>query len=57
LRSSTRANGPPGAPDADPARNLLAWTSPLAQALLGAEPGDTVEPGAGRPPVTVIAVE
>ncbi len=46
-----------GEDEADPARNLLAWTAPLAQALLGAEPGDTVEPGAGRPPVTVIAVE
>ena len=45
-----------GEDEADPARGLLAWTSPLAQALAGAEPGDVVEPAGGRPVVTVVRV-
>lgn len=31
-----------GEDEADAARGLLSWVSPLAQALLGHEPGDTV---------------
>ena len=46
-----------GEDEADPARGWLGWTSPLATALMGAEAGDVVEVGAGRPPVTVVAVE
>ncbi|HWT13217.1 MAG TPA: GreA/GreB family elongation factor [Allosphingosinicella sp.] len=36
-----------GEDEADPAAGLIAWTSPLARALDGAEPGDTVELSAG----------
>jgi transcription elongation GreA/GreB family factor len=45
-----------GEDEADPARGLLSWASPVAQALLGAAPGDVVEMGAGRPAMTVLAV-
>jgi transcription elongation GreA/GreB family factor len=31
-----------GEDEADAARGLLSWVSPLGQALLGHEPGDTV---------------
>ena len=34
-----------GEDEADPAAGRIAWTSPLARALDGAEPGDTVELG------------
>lgn len=36
-----------GEDEADPARGLLAWTSPLAQALEGAEAGETIAFEAG----------
>lgn len=36
-----------GEDEADPAEGRIAWTSPLARALDGAEPGDTVELNAG----------
>jgi transcription elongation GreA/GreB family factor len=47
-----------GEDEADPEAGLLAWTSPLAQALDNAEPGDTVQLSAGgrTVPVTLIAV-
>ena len=38
----------------DLVRHLL---KTFVQALMGAEAGDVVEVGAGRPPVTVVAVE
>ena len=31
-----------GEDEADPAHGLLSWVSPLAQALIGREPGDTI---------------
>ena len=34
-----------GEDEADPAKGKIAWTSPLARALDGAEPGETVELG------------
>lgn len=46
-----------GEDEADPALGLLSWASPLAAALMGASVGDAVELGAGRPAVTVEAVE
>ena len=46
-----------GEDEAEPANGLLSWSAPLAQALLGAAVGDLVEPGGGRPPVTVVAIE
>lgn len=36
-----------GEDEADPAAGLLAWTSPLAEALDGAEPGELIEFEAG----------
>jgi transcription elongation factor GreB len=36
-----------GEDEADPAQNKVAWTAPLAQALLGAQPGETVDFEAG----------
>jgi transcription elongation GreA/GreB family factor len=45
-----------GEDEADPARGLLSWASPVAQALIGAAAGDVVEMGAGRPAMTVLSV-
>ncbi|MBV9784074.1 MAG: GreA/GreB family elongation factor [Acidisphaera sp.] len=44
-----------GEDEADPAKGLLGWTAPLAQALLGARMGEVVEVP-GRPAVTVEAI-
>jgi len=46
-----------GEDEADPPAGLLAWTSPLATALMGARAGDEVEVGSGRPSVVVQSVE
>lgn len=46
-----------GEDEADPSAGLLSWTSPLAQSLMGAQPGDVVEVGGGRAPASVEAVE
>ena len=46
-----------GEDEADPAKGLLSWTSPLAEALLGARVGETVEIGGDRPPVVVEGIE
>lgn len=45
-----------GEDEADPPAGLLSWTSPLAQSLMGAQPGEVVEVGGGRAPVSVEAV-
>jgi transcription elongation GreA/GreB family factor len=47
-----------GEDEADPESGRIAWTSPLARALDGAEPGDMVELAAGGRivPVEVLAV-
>jgi transcription elongation GreA/GreB family factor len=47
-----------GEDEADPESGRIAWTSPLARALDGAEPGDVVELAAGGRivPVEVVAV-
>jgi transcription elongation GreA/GreB family factor len=47
-----------GEDEADPESGRIAWTSPLARALDGAEPGDTVELAAGGRivPVEVVAL-
>jgi transcription elongation GreA/GreB family factor len=46
-----------GEDEADPPAGLLGWTSPLANALIGARVGETVEIGGGRPPVTIEAID
>lgn len=40
---STRTYRLVGEDEADPARGLLSWASPLAELLIGRAPGDTVE--------------
>lgn len=45
-----------GEDEADPAQGLLSWSSPMAQALIGAQAGDEVDIGGGRAPVTVQAI-
>ena len=45
-----------GEDEADPAAGLLSWSSPLAQALMGARAGDDIELGSGRPTLTVLNV-
>jgi transcription elongation GreA/GreB family factor len=46
-----------GEDEADPAHNKLAWTSPLARALLGAEAGEVVDFEARGTEEKVIVVE
>ncbi len=48
-----------GEDEADPAHGRIAWTSPLARALDGAEPGDAIEfeAGGGVQTVAVLKVE
>jgi transcription elongation GreA/GreB family factor len=46
-----------GEDEADPARGLLSWASPLATALLGGRAGDEVEIGGGRSPVIIQRIE
>ena len=48
-----------GEDEADPAHGRIAWTSPLARALDGAEPGDEVEleAGGGVQMIEVLKVE
>ncbi len=60
---SIRRDGTParyrivGEDEADPARGLLGWTSPLARALLGARVGETVDLGGGRAAATIEAID
>jgi transcription elongation GreA/GreB family factor len=44
-----------GEDEADPAAGRIAWTAPVARALLGAEPGETREPPTGE--VEILAIE
>jgi transcription elongation GreA/GreB family factor len=48
-----------GEDEADPAAGRLSWVAPLAAAMMGAEPGDSVElPGRGPPSaLEILAVE
>jgi len=47
-----------GEDEADPPAGLIAWTAPLARALEGAEPGESVELEAGgrRETITVLSI-
>ena len=45
-----------GEDEADPAQGLIAWTTPVAQALLGSQVGDLRELPTGRIEVVAIAV-
>jgi transcription elongation GreA/GreB family factor len=47
-----------GEDEAQPSAGLIAWTAPLARALKGAHPGETVDLEAGGrvEPVTVVAI-
>jgi transcription elongation GreA/GreB family factor len=46
-----------GHDEADPAAGLIAFASPLAQALMGAEPGDDINPPGSDQTIRVISVE
>jgi transcription elongation GreA/GreB family factor len=46
-----------GEDEADPARGLLSWSSPLAAALMGGRVGDEIDIGGGRALVTIDCVE
>ncbi len=46
-----------GEDEADPKAGLVNFRSPLAQALIGAEPGDTVEMASPPAQLTILKVE
>jgi len=46
-----------GADEADPATGRVAFTAPLARALIGAAPGERVDLGARRNAVEIISVD
>jgi transcription elongation GreA/GreB family factor len=46
-----------GHDEADPAAGLIAFASPLAQALMGAEPGEDIDWSASDQAIRVISVE
>ncbi len=46
-----------GEDEAAPARGLISWRAPLAEALLGAEPGDEIDPGPGRPRLCLLRLD
>lgn len=46
-----------GEDEADPKLGLLNSSSPLARMLTGAAEGDQIDPGGGRPAVTVVSIE
>jgi transcription elongation GreA/GreB family factor len=46
-----------GHDEADPASGLIAFASPLAQALMGAEAGEDIVPSGNAQPVRVISIE
>jgi len=46
-----------GEDEADPARGLLSWISPMAAALMGGQVGDEVDIGGGRALVTILRIE
>ena len=46
-----------GHDEADPAKGLLSFASPLGHALIGAEPGDEVEAPGSEELITIVAIE
>jgi transcription elongation GreA/GreB family factor len=46
-----------GHDEADPAGGLVAFASPIAQAIMGAEPGETVEAPGGDNAIRLISIE
>ena len=46
-----------GEDEADPAHGLVSWRSPLAQAALGAEEGDTIEMEKPKGEIVVVKVQ
>ena len=53
----TRALTIVGHDEADPASGLIAFTSPLAQALMGSEPGEEVSLPGAEQAITIISIE
>lgn len=46
-----------GEDEADPARGLVSWRSPLAQAVIGAEEGDEIEMEKPKAEIVIVRVE
>ncbi|MDP3492684.1 MAG: GreA/GreB family elongation factor, partial [Hyphomonadaceae bacterium] len=45
-----------GEDEADPARGLLSWVSPLARAMMGKGVGEEIEAGATEATITAISI-
>jgi transcription elongation GreA/GreB family factor len=45
-----------GHDEGEPAAGRIAFTAPLAKALIGSEPGDEIDPPGPGGPITVIAI-
>jgi transcription elongation GreA/GreB family factor len=45
-----------GEDEADPARGLLSWASPLARAMMGKGAGEEIEAGAAEATITAISI-
>ena len=54
---TTRALDLVGHDESDPAAGRIAFTAPLAKALIGSEIGDEVDPPGPGGPITIIAIE
>jgi transcription elongation GreA/GreB family factor len=46
-----------GEDEADPARGLVSWRSPLVQAVMGAEAGDEIEMDKPKVEIVIVRVE
>ena len=57
LNGKTRAITIVGGDEADPARDLIAFTAPLARAMMGAEAGEQIDYNGVDEAIAVIAVE
>lgn len=57
MNGKTRSLGLVGADEADPAAGLVAFSAPLAQALIGAEPGDMIAFGGKEDAIELLAID
>jgi len=56
LNGKERTLGLVGDDEADPAAGLVAWTAPLARAMIGAEVGEVLEFGGNPEAIEVLAI-
>jgi transcription elongation GreA/GreB family factor len=57
LNGATRAIGIVGGDEADPAAGLIGFQAPLAQALIGGEPGERVDFNGKSEAIAIVSVE